>query len=113
MTLLEHVLGKELADACLDEILERSRPEDSHDLTLQLRSEIVYKYVLKAEITIDKLREIIFAEGSPYKDTGFAKELRLELNEIDEIHKRMINRLLVRGLANDFTPDTELPPRMA
>lgn len=107
MTLLEHVLGKEWADACLDEILERSRPEDSDDLTRQLRSEIVYKYVQKAELTIDKLRDIVFAEGSPFKDADFADDFQRELNEIEEIHKRMINRFLVKGMVNDLTPDSE------
>lgn len=107
MTLLEYVLGKELADACLDEILKRSRPTDSEYLTKILREEIIGRYVQKAEITIDKLRDIVFAEGSPFKDADFAEELRRELNEIEEIHKSMINRFLVRGMVNDLTPDSE------
>ena len=85
-TRLDQILG-EHADACLDEILQRSDPaHDSHQLTILLRRSIIRKYLDIAHPSLPMIVDLI------------------EKGDVDSRSVENLYRAVIDILYEDMTP---------
>ena len=101
MNLLQRVLGIELAEKCIDEILERQRPDDSRELCELLRTEILSKYIQQAGLSVTDI-ESIFSDDETY---GYIlDDVKEQLVALKSASQRLMMVRLPHALYNDMTP---------
>ena len=59
MEILQDLIGEKLAEECIAEIKDRSRPDDPDYFQQELRNTIIQKYISKKEITFTELSSFL------------------------------------------------------
>ena len=123
MTLLEEVLGENLAKACFEEIMRRSHPADSYELTQLLRTEIILKFCELGGVTLDTIKDIVFTmeDGELLPNWGDETDavnienrryiighLTRVMDDFDFKERDFLKTIVVGTLCEEMTP----PPRI-
>ena len=104
LTLLQKVLGEELAEECLEEILERQRPDDSIELTNILRKEIIRKYIQEAELSNSDI-QLIFSNLKDDCYRYITDRVKNHMKHTAELNNEIRDKLLPDILCDDMTPE--------
>ena len=105
MNLLQKVLGEELAEKCIEEILERQRPDDSGELCKLMRTEIISKYIQQAGLSVTDVMDIesIFSDDETY--SGILDNLNKQLVAFKSASHKLMMKILPEVLCFDMTPE--------